>query len=139
MTSLKVLIVGEDNHSRTTIMDILSHEPSFEVIAQADTVVEAITYTYLMYPDLVFLQMGTPGLSAADVSNWIKRFAPGTKIVFLSRSVVAPADDIAPSSEPDSYISTGRLAQELPPFLEKFKGGQIGGSVLQSNVSQQGA
>src|SRR5713101_3664172 len=107
MTSLKVLVVGADELSGATILEILSHEPSFEVIAQAESVVEAITYTYLMYPDLVFLYVGTPYLNAADVLNGIKRVVPGTNIVLIWQSAIESFENYDYAADTDGFIHTG--------------------------------
>ena len=138
MTALKVLVVGRDNHARTPIMQILSRQPSFEVIAQAESVMEAITYTYLTYPDLVLLQAGVPGVREMDVSGWMKRFAPGSKVVFVSQRGVEAHESNDDAAENDGYLNVGTLEQELPVFLEKFKKARCGRD-LTANLAKEEA
>src|ERR1041385_6142979 len=86
MESIKVLVADDNDLSRMTAVNILSRQVDFEIVGQADSGVEAITYTYLMSPDLVFLDAGLRGIGAVEVAKWIKKFTPATRIVLIDHS-----------------------------------------------------
>ena len=124
MESIKVLVADDNDLSRMIAVNILSRQADFEIVGQADSGVEAITYTYLMSPDLVFLDAGLRGIGAVEVAKWIKKFTPGTKIVLIDHAGPKSNNKREGHEEIDGYISAGNLEHELPALFEQFKNGQ---------------
>src|ERR1041385_6250 len=113
MESIKVLVADDNDLSRMTAVNILSRQVDFEIVGQADSGIEAITYTYLMSPDLVFINAGIRGIGAVEVARWIKKFTPATRIVVIDRNGFETHNKREGNEEFDECISAGNLEKGL--------------------------
>ena len=84
MTPIKVLIVDDHPLFRRGIRWTLDAAEDIEVIGEAETGEEALTFTERAFPDVVLVDINMPGLNGLEVARTIKRQHPRIRLVVLS-------------------------------------------------------
>ena len=79
-----VLLVDDHKIMRDGIKAILSRDPEFRVIGEAETGAEALQFVKTHRPTLVLMDIGLPGLNGVETTAEILRHHPECKIVILS-------------------------------------------------------
>ena len=82
---IHVLIADDHPLFREGLANVLSMEPDFEVVGQAENMQEAITQTGNLLPDLVVLDIDMPG-GGLNAARAISKASPVTKILILTAS-----------------------------------------------------
>lgn len=79
-------IVLADSHVlvRDALARVIDSEPDFRVVAQVDTGEAAIEQSMLLKPDLVLMDVDSPGLSSLDAARAIRHQLVGTRVVFMA-------------------------------------------------------
>ena len=121
MQPLKVLVVDDNDGFRTILKEYLEKQQGIEVIEQAKGGLEAISYTQLLAPHLVLLDISMTGLSGIEVASFIKNFYPKTRVVFVTIHEEQSYRDLANNLHVDGYVSKSNLKRDLPPLLERLK------------------
>ena len=79
------IVIAEDyTILREGLRSLLSSNPEFEVIGEAEDGQDAIQKVEKMGPDLVLMDLSMPRMSGMDAIREIKRRSPGTKILVLT-------------------------------------------------------
>ena len=102
----RVLIADDDNLMRAGLIELLSNDPTIEVIGQAATGREAVERTCQLGPDVVLMDVRMPDLDGIAATHELSRAAPGTKVLILT------------TFEQDDYIF-GALRAGASGFLLK--------------------
>ncbi len=126
MQPLKVLVVDDNDSFRSVLKDYLEKQGGIEVIEQAKGGLEAISFTQLLAPHLVLLDISMSGLSGIEVASFIKNFYPRVKVVFVTIHEEASYRELARTLHVDGYVSKNNLKRELPPLLERVKNESLG-------------
>lgn len=79
-----VLLVDDHKIMRDGIKAILSRDPEFRVVGEAETGAEALQFVKTHRPTLVLMDIGLPGLNGVETTAEILRHHPECKIVILS-------------------------------------------------------
>ena len=79
-----VLLVDDHKIMRDGIKAILSRDPEFRVVGEAETGAEALQFVKTHRPALVLMDIGLPGLNGVETTAEILRHHPECKIVILS-------------------------------------------------------
>ena len=82
----RILIVEDYPLMRAGIAKVLSLEPSFEVVGEAETGSEALDLAIKCYPDVILLDLNLPDISGVDVCKILVRQQPAIKIIILTVS-----------------------------------------------------
>jgi DNA-binding NarL/FixJ family response regulator len=84
--SQKVRIVVAEDHTilREGLRSLLSSNPSFEVVGEAEDGREAIKCVAKFKPDLILTDLSMPKLNGMEAIKEIKKESPGTKILVLT-------------------------------------------------------
>ncbi len=82
----KVRIVLADDHTilREGLRALLSADPNFEIIGEADDGREAVRCVEQQHPDLLQMDLSMPRMSGMDAISEIKKRYPKTKIIALT-------------------------------------------------------
>ncbi len=82
----KVRIVLADDHTilREGLRALLSADPNFEIIGEADDGREAVRCVEQQHPDLLLMDLSMPRMSGMDAISEIKKRYPKTKIIALT-------------------------------------------------------
>ena len=120
---IHVLIADDHPLFREGLANIISMEPDFEVVGQAENMQEAITLTGSLLPDLVILDIDMPGggLNAAET---ISKASPVTKILILTASDDDDNLMAALKTGVKAYILKGVAARELIRILRAVEDGE---------------
>jgi DNA-binding NarL/FixJ family response regulator len=84
----RVLVVDDFERWRIAICSILAEDADFEVIGESPDGLDAVRKSGELFPDLVLMDIGLPGLSGLDAARQILEVSPRTKILFLSAAHV---------------------------------------------------
>jgi DNA-binding NarL/FixJ family response regulator len=84
----KIRIVLVDDHAieREGIRELLSHEPDFEVVAEACDGLEAVELASRHRPDVIVTETLMPRMNGLEATHQILRRCPDTRVLVLSRS-----------------------------------------------------
>lgn len=88
MDRARVLVVDDFERWRIAICSILAEDADFEVIGESPDGLDAVRKSGELFPDLVLMDVGLPGLSGLDAARQILEVSPRTKILFLSAAHV---------------------------------------------------
>ena len=82
----KVRIVLADDHTilREGLRALLSADPNFEIVGEADDGREAVRCVEKLGPDLLLMDLSMPRMSGMDAISEIKKRYPETKIIALT-------------------------------------------------------
>jgi len=142
---LKIRILIADDHPfiRVGIKSELNRHEDFEVVAEAETTNEVLSFIGKLPLNVVLLDINMPGVKAIEVVRWIKKDHPEVKIVILTvhsdkgmvlSMLKAGADAYALKDEgPNNVLEAVRavvngknwVSQRIAPYLI----GEIGGKV----------
>jgi DNA-binding NarL/FixJ family response regulator len=102
----RVLIADDDDLMRAGLIELLTVDPTIEVVGQAATGREAVERTQRLHPDVVLMDVRMPDLDGIGATRELSRAAPDTKILILT------------TFEQDDYIF-GALRAGAAGFLLK--------------------
>ncbi|MGD8521829.1 MAG: response regulator transcription factor [Desulfobacterales bacterium] len=82
----KINIVLAEDHTilREGLKALLSANPKFKIIGEAEDGREAVRCVEKMHPDLMLMDLSMPRMSGMEAIGEIKRRYPGTKIIALT-------------------------------------------------------
>jgi DNA-binding NarL/FixJ family response regulator len=101
-----VLIADDDHLMRAGLIELLTADPTIEIIGQASTGREAVAQTCRLSPDVVLMDVRMPGLDGIGATRELSRAAPETRVLILT------------TFEQDDYIF-GALRAGASGFLLK--------------------
>ena len=82
---VRVLVVEDHAVMRKAICNLLSHDPTLDVICQTASGEEAVSKAEELQPNLVLLDIGLPGISGIEAARQIRKVSPKSHIIFLSQ------------------------------------------------------
>jgi two-component system NarL family response regulator len=83
---ISILLIDDHALMRLSLRAVLEVEPDIKVIGEAGDNREALAKVAELQPDLVLLDITTPGPDSVEAITAIKNLAPATRIVMLSAS-----------------------------------------------------
>jgi len=81
---IRIVLVEDHTILREGLRALLSADPKFEIIGEADDGREAIRRVDKLAPDLVVMDLSMPRMTGMDAIREIKRRHPATKIIALT-------------------------------------------------------
>jgi DNA-binding NarL/FixJ family response regulator len=102
----RVLIADDDDLMRAGLVELLTADPTIEIIGQASTGRQAVEGASRLAPDVVLMDVRMPDLDGIAATRELSRTAPGTKVLILT------------TFEQDDYIF-GALRAGASGFLLK--------------------
>lgn len=82
----RIMIVDDHPLMRKGILQLLSIEPSFHVIAEATNGIEAVSYAKKLQPDLILLDYNMQGISGLETLKALKSDGCIAKVIILTVS-----------------------------------------------------
>lgn len=108
MTPKKVLIVDDEEGVRSLLRLIFSGEDQFEVVAEAEDGVEALSLAMMHHPDYVILDYSMPRMNGEEAARVLRQMRQDLCIVAFS-SVVTEKPEWA-----DAHLSKEQFNDILP-------------------------
>ncbi|TMR99826.1 response regulator [Nonomuraea basaltis] len=102
----RVLISDDDDLMRAGLVELLSNDPSIDIVGQAATGREAVEQACRLGPDVVLMDVRMPGLDGIAATRELSRKAPDVRVLILT------------TFEQDDYIF-GALRAGASGFLLK--------------------
>lgn len=106
----RVLIADDSSDAREGIREIVTSEPQFEIVGEAENGHQAFEMIEQLMPDLILMDINMPLLSGLEATKMIKERFPYVKIVMITVS-----DDIADLFEALKKGAQGYLLKNLDP------------------------
>lgn len=80
----RVLIVDDDDLMRAGLVELLSGDPSIEIVGEASTGREAIERSKRVDPDVVLMDVRMPDLDGIAATRELTRTAPSARVLILT-------------------------------------------------------
>jgi len=84
MVEIKVLLVDDHSLLRSGLKLMLEPEHDINVVAEAQTAIQAISLTQELQPDVVLLDLTMPGMSGLDAIRSLHEVSPKCQILILT-------------------------------------------------------
>jgi DNA-binding NarL/FixJ family response regulator len=108
--SIRILLVDDQPLFRRAIATLISKQPDFDVIGEADNGLEAVEKTHELNPDLVVMDVEMPVMSGVEAVRLIRDQMPAVKVVMLT---VSESDEYL--FDAIKYGAHGYLLKDLRP------------------------
>jgi len=82
---VRILLAEDFVPFRHFIRSTLSQRPNLQVVCEVCDGQEAVQKAVELKPDLILLDIGLPTLNGIEAARQIRKFAPESKIVFVSQ------------------------------------------------------
>ncbi|MBC6459665.1 response regulator [Actinomadura sp. HBU206391] len=80
----RVLIADDDDLMRAGLVELLSNDPTIEIIGQASTGREAVERACWLAPDVVLMDVRMPNLDGIAATHELSRTAPEARVLILT-------------------------------------------------------
>src|SRR5260370_1303307 len=117
MTKIRVLLVEDSLTVRKRLCEVLSTDPGFEVVGEAEDGKKAIELCQQFRPDVITMDMMLPLMSGLAATEYIMAYCP-TPILIVSSS----------TNRGELFKSYEALAAGAVDMLEKPNGKELDGS-----------
>ena len=84
MTRLRLIVADDHPVVRTGLQGMLNSQPDFEVVAEADTGLKAVSLTLQLHPDVVLMDLRMPELDGVSAIRQIKAQRPECHVLVLT-------------------------------------------------------
>lgn len=114
MTPKKVLIVDDEEGVRSLLKLIFGGEQQFDVVAEAEDGVEALSLAMMHHPDYVILDYSMPRMNGEEAARVLRQIRQDLCIVAFS-SIVTAKPEWA-----DAHLSKEQF-NDILPLLKKLE------------------
>lgn len=108
--AIRVLLADDHPHGREGMREIVSCDPSFDIVGEAVNGEQAVAMAIELEPDLVLMDINMPIMNGMEATHFIKNADPRIKIVMVTVS-----DDITDLFEAIKRGAQGYLLKNLSP------------------------
>jgi len=123
MVALRVLLVDDFEPWRRFVSTALQKQRGFQIVLEVSDGLQAVQKAAELYPDLILLDIGLPGLNGIEAARRIRKVAPDSKIIFLTED---SAEDVAEEGlriGAVGYVVKADAARELLPAMRAVASG----------------
>ncbi len=131
---IKIVITEDHTILRDGLRMLLSSNPDFEVVGEAQDGLEAIRLVETCKPDLVLMDLSMPGMNGIRAIQEIKKQNPSTKILVLTVHKTEEYILTTLKAGADGYILKDSTRSELMLALENIFSGR---RYLSPNISEK--
>ena len=112
-----VLIVEDFAPFRAVLSGLLQERTGFQVLSEASDGLEAVRRARELNPNLIFMDIGLPGISGIEAARRIRELAPRSRIIFLSQEGSSDVVEEALNSGALGYVHKAGAANDLFPAI----------------------
>jgi DNA-binding NarL/FixJ family response regulator len=117
-STLRVLVIDDYEPWRSFVLRTLREVPELQVVSEASDGSEAVQKAQGLQPDLILLDIGLPTVNGIEAARRILRYAPNTKILFVSEQGSPDIVEEALRTGAGGYVVKSKAATELLPAVE---------------------
>jgi DNA-binding NarL/FixJ family response regulator len=121
---VRILIADNSMPWRRFLHTLVQHYPTWQVVAETLDGLDTIEKARDLQPDLIFLDIGLPGLNGIEAARKIKKASPMIKIVFLSAHTHPVIVQAAFNAGGLGYVTKTDAWQDLPMAVEALIAGR---------------
>jgi DNA-binding NarL/FixJ family response regulator len=124
MVDLRVLLVDDFEPWRRFVSTTLQKHPGFQIVLEVSDGLQAVQKAAELYPDLILLDIGLPGLNGIEAARRIRKVAPDSKIIFLTEDSAEDVAEEALRIGAAGYVVKADAARELLPAMRAVVSGR---------------
>src|ERR1700687_4516166 len=83
--ALRILVVDDNADIRVLVTFVLSRDPTFVLVGEAENGESALAFVRQHRPDVVVMDLLMPSVGGVEATRQIKHESPGTKVLVLTR------------------------------------------------------
>jgi DNA-binding NarL/FixJ family response regulator len=122
----RALVVEDYQPFLDFICAAISECPNTEIVGKAQNGLDGVERALVLQPDLVFLDIGLPGLDGIEAACHIRRLAPRARMIFITQEASPEIVREALISGASGYILKSRSCIDLPVAIEAvLEGGRF--------------
>jgi DNA-binding NarL/FixJ family response regulator len=118
------MVVDDFDPWRHQVCSILGARPELLVVAEAVDGLEAVQKAAELKPDLIFLDIGLPTLNGIEAARQIRKFAPESRIIFVSQESSADVVQEALSLGACGYVVKSQAQSDLLAAVDEVLEGR---------------
>jgi two-component system, NarL family, invasion response regulator UvrY len=122
---IKIMVIDGHHLVRAAIVPLLAEYPDLQVVAEAQTAEEALSFIPLTMPDVVFMDLSMPGMGGLQGIKQIKIPHPGLKIMVLSSQSHEPHITLALQAGAKGYLSKSASPAKMHQAIHTVMQGKI--------------
>lgn len=84
MNKLRLLLVDDQSLFREALRTLLSLQPDFEIVAEAENGERAVTLARVHRPDVILMDLRMPVMGGVEATRRIAQAAPASRVVVLT-------------------------------------------------------
>ena len=134
METLRIVLAEDHTILREGLRALLSADPNFEIIGEAQNGREAVRCVEKMEPDLLLMDLSMPRMSGMDAIREIKKRYPEIKIIALTVHKTEEYLLTTLKAGADGYVLKDATHEELVMAIKNVMGGK---SYLSPGVSEK--
>jgi DNA-binding NarL/FixJ family response regulator len=110
-----VRVLVADNHPayRTSIVRALGLVPEVEVAGEVETVDQACQLVLTLSPDVVLIDLSTPGIDGLGATRRIRRSSPVTRVIVLTAYDEPSIEQAALAAGASSVVTKGSPLEDV--------------------------
>ena len=121
--SLRTLLVEDHDTTRLTIRKTLELDPRVQLVAEAQTGADGLSYIRQLQPDLAILNIGLPDMDGIELTKLAKGHCPLMRVLILTGSDREESVLAAFAAGADGYCRKDVTADNLLKALEQMRTG----------------
>lgn len=125
---VRTLVVDGSSAFSDGVRKWICEHPDLLWVGTVATGPEALEAASALAPDLVLLDVASPGPGGLELIRELKACAPESRIVILSFHETGAARDAALSAGADGFLSKGTFADGLSAFLPTLRAPRVPGA-----------
>ena len=111
--SIRLLIVDDNPQVRRDLRQLLTLTSELEVTGEAGSGPEALRQADLLHPDMIFMDLGMPGMDGFEAARQIKAAQPGCRVIAFSIHGCPLSRQKAAQAGMDGFIEKGTPLGEI--------------------------
>lgn len=109
---------------RTGLRALLTQDPDFEVVGEAENGREGLRAAAALRPDVVLLDISMPGMNGIEAIGEIRRRSPGTRIIVLTIHKTDEYIDESLRAGANGYVLKDATQEELRTAIRTVMAGK---------------
>jgi len=116
----RVLAIDDSPEFLAVIHSFFDAKPNFQLVATAQSGLDAVRLVEELHPDLVLMDLQMAGMNGLEATSEIRSRFPETQVVIITGYDIPGLRQIFCDSGAADFVAKPRLNRELPDVLARF-------------------